>query len=122
MSAPPVFVSPAEFAALFRHRADVFVCSNQPRRPGEVAPEVRLAPEVSVVFEIISPGTGYGEMVEKRSFYEAHGVEEYYVYYPAPNRLAVYVREVGLLHLRKVKGFVSPRLGIRFDLSRLEMP
>src|SRR4051812_36122864 len=32
-----------------------------------------------VVFEILSPGDSYFEMIDKFDFYEQHGVEEYHV-------------------------------------------
>src|SRR5207244_6946465 len=72
--------------------------------------------------EIISPGNTPEELVDKHEFYEDHGVEEYYLYNPNTNRLRVYVRK-GELLLRPGFGneFVSPRLGIRFDLSGPEM-
>src|SRR5262249_19817281 len=62
------------------------------------------------------------EMVDKFTFYEAHGVEEYYVYDPDSNRLIVYLRRGDVLRrVLPLHDFVSPRLGIRFDLSGPEM-
>jgi Uma2 family endonuclease len=133
-------------AALFRDRPDVFVGGNQFWYPVEGEPEVRAAPDVYVVFgrpkgdrgsyrqweeggvpltavfEVLSPGNSVTEMMDKHAFYEEHGVEEYYVYDPDANRLHAFLRrgEV-LVRVRKLAGFVSPRLGIRFDLSGEEM-
>jgi Uma2 family endonuclease len=133
-------------AALFRHRPDVFVGGDLFWYPVEGHPEVRVAPDVfvvfgrpkgdrgsyrqweeggipmTVVFEVLSPGNTGEEMIDKHAFYEEHGVEEYLVYNPDSNRLHVYLRrgEV-LVRVRQVNGFISPRLGIRFDLSGEEM-
>jgi hypothetical protein len=61
-------------------------------------------------------------MADKAAFYEEHGVEEYYIYDPDNNRLFVYLRQGEVLRrVRSLEGFVSPRLGIRFDLSGDEM-
>ena len=79
-----------------------------------------MAPQV--VFEILSPGNRYTEMVDKFDFYERHGVEEYYVYDPDENSLVVYVRRGEVLRrVHPADGFVSPRLGIRFQLTAPEM-
>jgi Uma2 family endonuclease len=77
---------------------------------------------VTVAFEILSPSNDPFEMADKLAFYDQHGVEEYYLYDPQKNRLAVYLRgRETLVRRLKVNGFVSPRLGIRFDLSGPEM-
>jgi Uma2 family endonuclease len=132
--------------ALFRDGTDVFVGSNQFWYPVEGEPEIRTAPDVyvvfgrpkgdrpsyqqwqeggvpmTVVFEVLSPGNTHPEMVEKHSFYEEYGVEEYYIYDPDKPSLLVYVRQrEALRRIRKVAGFVSPRLGIRFDTSGPEL-
>ncbi len=133
-------------AALFRFRADVFVGGNQFWYPVEGHPEVKMAPDVyvvfgrgkgdrpsykqweegnipmTVVFEVLSPGNRPTEMIDKHAFYEEHGAEEYYIYDPEENRLHVYLRKGDMLRrVHKVDGFTSPRLGIRFDLSGPEM-
>ena len=81
-----------------------------------------IAPQV--VFEILSPSNSAKEMADKRGFYDGFGVEEYYVYDPPGNLLEVWLRQDG--HLRRmahIKGWTSPRLGIRFALTgeRLEI-
>jgi Uma2 family endonuclease len=133
-------------AALFRDRPDVFVCGNQNWYPIEGHPEICAAPDVyvvfgrpkghrasykqweeggvpmTVVFEVLSPRNTYPEMIDKLAFYEEYGVEEYYVHDPDTNRLVVSVRQGELLRrVRPVEGFVSPRLGIRFDTSGPEL-
>jgi hypothetical protein len=61
-------------------------------------------------------------MLDKFDFYEEYGVEEYYVYSPEKNHLRVYLRQDRVLRrVRPVEGFVSPRLGISFDLSGPEL-
>jgi len=133
-------------AALFYDRKDVFVGGNLLWYPVEGRPEVRIAPDVlvvfgrpkgdrgsyqqwledhipmTVVFEILSPRNTFMEMANKLAFYEDHGVEEYYIYDPDLNGLVVYVRQGTVLRrIRPADGHVSSRLGIRFDLSGAEM-
>jgi Uma2 family endonuclease len=133
-------------AALFRDRDDVFVCGNQFWYPVEGEPETRMAPDVyvvfgrpkgdrpsyrqweeggvpmTVVFETISPGNTGEELIDKLEFYEEYGAEECYLYNPETNRLRGYERKGDVLRrVRRMNGFVSPRLGIRFDLSGPEL-
>jgi Uma2 family endonuclease len=75
-----------------------------------------IAPQV--VFEVLSPSNSVKEMADKRAFYDTYGVEEYYVYDPSPNTLEVWLRQDGRLRrMAHLKGWTSPRLGIRFALS-----
>ena len=75
-----------------------------------------VAPQV--VFEILSPANSAKEMADKRAFYDTYGVEEYYVYDPPTNRLEVWLRQDGRLRrVPHIKGWTSPRLGIRFALG-----
>jgi Uma2 family endonuclease len=131
---------------LFGGRPDVFVGGNLMWYPVEGQPEVRNAPDVlvvfgrppgyrgsyqqweeggvpiTVVFEVLSPGNTATEMDKKFLFYEDHGVEEYYLYDPAENYLQIYRRQGEVLRrVRPVQGFVSPHLGIRFDVSGPEL-
>ena len=66
-----------------------------------------IAPQVA--FEILSPGNTTSEMAKKLKFYERHGIEEYYLY------------DKELEVIDTIDGWVSPRLGIRFDLSGEEL-
>jgi Uma2 family endonuclease len=127
---------------LFRDRDDVFVAGDNLWYPVEGEPEIRQAPDVyvvfgrpkghrgsyiqhleggvplTVVFEVLSPGNTKAEMDEKLTFYDEHGVEEYYVYDPQKERLTAYLRGRAALRKVRVSGeFISPRLGVRFDLS-----
>jgi Uma2 family endonuclease len=82
--------------------------------------ENNLAPQV--VFEVLSPNNSASEMYQKQGFYEMHGVEEYYVYDPDEDLLFVMLRTNDHLQLADVQDeWVSPRLGIRFDLTGEEM-
>jgi hypothetical protein len=75
-----------------------------------------------VVFEILSPTHDAWEMSDKLAFFDDHGVEEYYLYDPDKNRLAIYVRQgTALRRQRGVQEWTSPRLQIRFDLLGEEM-
>jgi Uma2 family endonuclease len=141
-----IFVLAGNLAALFHDRADVFVCGNQNWYPVKGEPEICSAPDVyavfgrpkghrpsykqweegdipmTVVFEVLSPSNTPLEMADKLAFYDDYGAEEYYVYDPDSNRLLGYGRrgEV-LVRIRQMNGFVSPRLGICFDLSGPEL-
>ena len=78
--------------------------------------EKNLAPQV--VFEILSPGNTTKEMNRKLLFYDRYGVEEYYLYDPDRNRLTGWLRsEVFLEEINQISGWVSPRLGIKFELA-----
>jgi Uma2 family endonuclease len=132
--------------ALLAGPDDVFVAADILWYPVEGEPETRVAPDVlvafgrprgdrgsykqweeggvapQVVFEVLSPGNDYAEMADKFDFYERHGVEEYYVYDPDKNALVMYLRRGDLLRrVRPGEGLVSPRLGVRFELTEPEM-
>jgi hypothetical protein len=79
--------------------------------------EDNIAPQV--VFEVLSPGNTPREMDRKLLFYHTYGVEEYYLYDPDGNQLKGWCRsEEGLLdRIELMSGWVSPRLGIRFELA-----
>ena len=73
-----------------------------------------IAPQV--VFEILSPGNTFEEMQDKQGFYEAYGVDEYYIYSPHRNTLWGWQRvENHLEPVAIMNGWTSPRLGIRFE-------
>jgi Uma2 family endonuclease len=131
---------------LFRDRSDVFVAGDLLWYPVEGHSEIRAAPDTlvafgrpkgdrgsymqwlengvapQVVFEVLSPGNRHGEMIHKFRFYERHGVEEYYIYDPDHAVLEGW-RRVGqeLQEIPAMHGWVSPRLGIRFDTSGEEL-
>jgi Uma2 family endonuclease len=72
-----------------------------------------------VVFEILSPGNRIGEMLQKRDFYDRHGVEEYYLYDPERYDLTAWHRpnpNAVLTLVPNPNGWVSPRLGVRFSV------
>ncbi|QYX33637.1 Uma2 family endonuclease [Sphaerospermopsis torques-reginae] len=82
--------------------------------------ENNIAPQV--VFEILSPSNSQTEMERKLIFYERYGVEEYYIYNPQNNHLRGWLRtEDGLDVISEMENWVSPRLGIKFDLSGEEL-
>lgn len=126
---PNVFVAadllwyPVEGAPRTRVAPDVFVAFGRPKgyrgsymqwRENGIAPQV--------VFEILSPGNSDDEMERKRTFYERFGVAEYYVYEPGPDKpraLEIWARSAAgrLISVAPVDGFISPRLGIRFEFA-----
>jgi Uma2 family endonuclease len=76
--------------------------------------EENIAPQV--VFEILSPCNHDEEMARKLEFYDTYGVEEYYQYDPDKDDLKGWRREGSRLDvISKMEGWVSPRLGIRFE-------
>lgn len=75
-----------------------------------------------VVFEILSPGNTAKEMYSKLLFYQCYGVEEYYIYDPDINELTGFVRRNNILEIiENIDSWVSPRLGIRFELNQPEL-
>jgi Uma2 family endonuclease len=82
--------------------------------------EENIAPQV--VFEIFSPSNRFTEMNQKQAFYDRYGVEEYYLYDPQRNDFSGWMRSEGRLDvIEPIENWVSPRLGIRFDLSGEEL-
>ena len=82
--------------------------------------ENNIAPQV--VFEILSPSNTKKEMLKKLLFYNNYGVEEYYIYDPDKNKLKIFLRsEKKLDKINSMDNWVSPRLGIRFDMSGEEL-
>ena len=128
--------------ALFRDDANVFVAGDLLWYPVEGNNTIRRAPDAmvvfgrpkgdrgsylqwrenniapQVVFEVLSPGNRLTEMLNKLKFYERYGVEEYYMYDPDREDLAGWLRsgeELG--EIEQIAGWVSPRLGVRFEHS-----
>jgi Uma2 family endonuclease len=78
--------------------------------------EDNIAPQV--VFEILSPSNTGMEMTRKLLFYQQYGVEEYYQYDPDLNELVGSQRQdKALVNILELQGWVSPQLGIRFELT-----
>jgi Uma2 family endonuclease len=127
---------------LFAAIADVFVAGDLFWYPVEGDNKTRQAPDVmvvfgrpkgdrgsykqweednippQVVFEIFSPGNRLKEMAKKFKFYERYGVEEYYVYDPEAVELIGWLRSGNELDvIEEMNGWVSPRLGVRFQLT-----
>ena len=122
---PNVFVAgdllwyPIEGNNTIRTAPDAMVVFGSPKgRRGSYMQWVEndIAPQVA--FEILSPGNTTSEMAKKLKFYERHGVEEYYLYDPSRIELTGWQRigdELEVIEI--IDGWISPRLGIRFDLS-----
>jgi Uma2 family endonuclease len=128
-SDPNVFVAgdllwyPIEGDNKTRIAPDVMVVVGRPkgdRGSYQQWKEDHLAPQV--VFEILSPGNTLTEMNKKQVFYDRCGVEEYYLYDPDKNDLSGWLRAGDRLNvIDPIDQWVSPRLGIRFDLSGAEL-
>lgn len=88
--------------------------SYQQWKEGNIAPQV--------VFEVRSPGNSQTEMDKKLVFYDRHGVEEYYLYDPEKGDLSGWLRNGERLDvIEQMSGWISPRLGIRFEMSGTEL-
>jgi len=134
--------------ALFHNDLNVFVAGDLLWYPVEGDNKIRSAPDAmvvfgrpkgdrgsylqwrednivpQVVFEVLSPGNTLTEMAKKLAFYNRYGVEEYYLYDPDKVDLSGWVRSSssgGLEVVDSIDNWVSPRLGIRFDLSGEEL-
>jgi Uma2 family endonuclease len=130
--------------SLFKDNENVFVAGDLLWYPVESIPEIRRAPDAMVVFgrpkgargsyiqhlesgiapqvvcEILSRGNRILEMSRKFDFYQTYGVEEYYVYDHLSNDLAIWIRnqeQNRLEPIDDVQNWISPRLGIRFELT-----
>ena len=99
---------------------DVMVVFGRPkgdRRSYKQFLEENIPPQV--VFEILSKSNTSKEMQAKFNFYERHGVEEYYLYDPAKNALKGWLKQDNqLLPISKMEGWISPRLGSRFETGK----
>ncbi|HEY7312080.1 MAG TPA: Uma2 family endonuclease [Gemmataceae bacterium] len=132
--------------AQFRHDPNVFVAGDLLWYPVEGHPEIRKAPDVmvalgrpkedrgsymnwlednvspQVVFEVLSPSNRAAAMQDKFEFYQRYGVEEYYIYDPDEVQLTGWQRQgEQLVEIPQMDGWISARLGIRFDLSGPEL-
>jgi Uma2 family endonuclease len=131
---------------LFANEPNVFVAGDLLWYPVEGDNKTRIAPDAmvafgrpkgdrgsyqqwrednippQVVFEILSPGNTIKEMSKKIRFYERYGVEEYYLYNPDRVDLAGWLRSGDQLEIiEEMAGWVSPRLGVRFELEAGEL-
>ena len=105
---PDIYVAPDVLVAFSRPKGD--------RGSYKQWQERQIAPQV--VFEIVSPGNTTKEMSRKLLFYNHYGVEEYYMYDPDSNELTGLERLEGeLTSIEMMDGWVSPRFGIRFELT-----
>ena len=122
---PQVFVAgdllwyPIEGNNVIRQAPDVMVAFDRPkgyRGSYQQWVEGNIPPQV--VFEILSPGNRWGEMTRKFAFYQRYGVEEYYVYNPRePEVKGWEVMEGTLEEIPDLQNWISPRLGIRFEIT-----
>ncbi len=133
-------------ARAFSSRPDVFVAGDLLWYPVEGRPDISAAPDAmvaigrpagdrgcykqweeegigpQVVFEVLSPNNRPAEMDRKLKFYEQFGVDEYYLYDPDHNVLKGWRRRNDRFdEIPQMDGWVSPTLGIKFDLSGSEL-
>jgi len=128
--------------SLFKNDPNVFVAADLLWYPVEGRPDISQAPDVMVIFgrpkgdrrsylqfnedniapqvafEIRSHNDRQTKMYKKLSFYNRYGVDEYYLYEPENNDLSGWQRiERNLELIEPMEGWVSPRLGVRFELG-----
>ncbi len=126
---------------LFEDDPNVFVAADLLWYPVEGRPDISQAPDTmvifgrpkgerrsyiqyreenippQVVFEIRSHNDSNTKMHKKLSFYNRYGIEEYYLYDPEINELEGWQRIEGSLEpIEPMEGWISPRLGVRFEL------
>jgi Uma2 family endonuclease len=126
---PDVFVAgdllwyPVEGSNTIRRAPDTMVAFGRPKgHRGSYLQWIEDNIPPQVVFEILSPGNTLKEMAQKLRFYDRYGVEEYYLYDPDKNDLTGWLRsESGLEVIDDIVGWVSPRLGVRFELTEDEL-
>ncbi len=126
---PDVFVAgdllwyPVEGSNTIRRAPDTMVAFGRPKgHRGSYLQWIEDNIPPQVVFEILSPGNTLKEMAQKLRFYDRYGVEEYYLYDPDKNDLTGWLRsESGLEVIDNIAGWVSPRLGVRFELTEDEL-
>jgi Uma2 family endonuclease len=132
---------------LFAHDPQVFIAGDLLWYPVQGRPDIRVAPDAmvvfgrpkgdrgsykqweeeniapQVVFEILSPGNTVLEMSRKLLFYEHYAVSEYYLYDPNSINLGGFIRGDGgiLEEISEMQGWVSPQLGIRFELTESDL-
>ena len=106
-----------------RQDPDVYVAFGRPKGDrGSYMQWLEGGVPLTVVFEILSPLYTKEVMAEKFDFYDRHGVEEYYAYDPDCNELEIYTRDGATLRrCHDIADFVSPRLGIRFEMTETGM-
>ena len=132
--------------ALFKNDPNVFIAADLLWYPVEGRPDISQAPDTmvifgrpkderpsymqfleeniapQVVFEIRSHNDRQIKMDKKLAFYNRYGVEEYYVYNPENNDLSGWQRIEGNLEvIEPMEGWISPRLGVRFELGEAEL-
>ena len=122
---PNVFIAadllwyPVEGRTDISQAPDVMVVFGRPkgdRRSYLQFREDNIPPQV--VFEIRSYSDRQIKMNKKYSFYNRYGVEEYYLYDPEQNELTGWQRIEGVLEvIEPMEGWISPRLGVRFELG-----
>jgi hypothetical protein len=77
---------------------------------------------VTVAFDIVSPREPILDTLDRLAFCDEHGVEEYYLLDPVKNQMTIRLRQGSALRrIRQAEVYVSPRLGILFDLSGPEL-
>ncbi len=122
---PNVFIAadllwyPVEGRTDISQAPDVMVVFGRPkgdRRSYLQFREDNIPPQV--VFEIRSFSDSQIKIYKKFSFYNRYGVEEYYLYDPQQNELTGWQRIEGMLEvIEPMEGWISPRLGVRFELG-----
>lgn len=117
------FIYPIDGRSDICKAPDVYVAFGRPRGHRgsyKVWEEDGVFPQV--IFEVSSLSNTQRDLLERRRFYRRYGAEEYVVYNPDEHVLDIHVREANrLVPVDDVHGWVSPRLGITFDMGGEEL-
>jgi hypothetical protein len=109
---PKVVASPDAMVVFGRPDAD--------RRSYRQWLEGGIGPQVT--FEVLSLSNRKSDLADSLAFYETHGVDEYYLIDPFKAKVSGWIRSGKRLEpVPEMNGFVSPRLGIRFTITDLEL-
>lgn len=108
---PTIVTAPGVMVVIGRPKGDRG--SYKQWEEGNVAPQV--------VFEVLSPSNTTQDRDNKFEHYRQYGVSEYYEYDPYGHALRVWTRRrKQFTPVTDVSGFVSPHLGVRFEVPGTE--
>jgi Uma2 family endonuclease len=117
------FWYPIQGVNTIRVAPDVMLAFGRPhtKRRGSFKPWEEGGVSPQVVFEVLSPSNTVAEMQRKLSFFERHGVEEYYLYDCDDHSISAYYRDPSqphrLIFNADLTGWISPRMGVGFELD-----
>ncbi len=86
----------------------------------DIITEEHIGPAPDLIIEILSPSTGYYDLVEKKELYEQYGVKEYWIVDPKKKRVETFnLREGKYVRTQRLEGDASLTSEV---LAGFEMP